>query len=48
MQNNIAKRYDATDDVRTIKVLRMQPSDGEYDIRWRSYMFVKIEKRLNT
>ena len=34
--------------VRTIKVLRMQPSDGEYDIIWRSYMSVKFAKRLNT
>ena len=34
--------------VRTIKVLRMQPLDGEYDIIWQSYMSVKFAKRLNT
>ena len=34
--------------VRTIKVLRMQPLNGDYDIIWRSYMSVKFAKRLNT
>ena len=34
--------------VHTIKVCRMQPSDGEYGIIWRGYMSVKFAKRLNT
>ena len=33
--------------VRTINVLRMQSSDGEYDIIWRIYMSVKFGKCLN-
>ena len=34
--------------VRSIKVLRMQPSDEDYDIIWRSCMSVKFAKRLHT